>query len=76
MNERPYESTDLASVIEIYTAPIRVLAAPYYSSEQIAAWASVPPDVARWQEHLSRLHTIVAESNGVLAGFASYAYDG
>ena len=75
-NERPYESTDLASVIEIYTASIRVLAAPYYSSEQIAAWAPVPPDVARWQERLSRLHTIVAESNGVLAGFASYTYDG
>ena len=63
-------------VIEIYTASIRVLAAPYYSPDQIAAWAPVPPDAARWQERLSRLHTIVAESNGVLPGFASYTYDG
>ena len=47
VNERPHESTDLASVIEIYTASIRVLAAPYYSPEQIAAWAPVPPDAAR-----------------------------
>jgi putative acetyltransferase len=76
VNKRPYESTDLASVIEIYTASIRVLAAPYYSPEQIAAWAPVTPDAARWQERLSRLRTIVAESNGVLAGFASYTYDG
>ena len=76
MKERPYESTDLPSVIEIYTASIRSLAASYYSPEQIAAWAPVPPDAARWQERLSHLHTIVAKSDGVLAGFASYTHDG
>lgn len=76
MNERPYESTDLSSVIGIYTASIRSLAAPYYSPEQLAAWAPVPPDAARWQERLARLHTIVAESDGVLAGFASYTLGG
>src|SRR4029077_19894367 len=76
MNERPYESADLSSVIETYTASIRLLAAPYYTPEQIAAWAPVPPDAARWQERLAHLHTIVAESDGVLAGFASYTLDG
>jgi len=76
MKERPYESTDLPSVMEIYTASIRSLAAPYYSPEQIAAWAPVPPDAAHWQERLSHLHTIVAESDGGLAGFASYTHDG
>jgi len=62
--------------MEIYTASIRSLAASYYSPEQIAAWAPVPPDATRWQERLSHLHTIVAESDGVLAGFASYTHDG
>ena len=76
MNERPYESTDLPKVMEIYTASIRSLAAAYYSPEQIAAWAPVPPDAARWQERLAQLHTIVAELDGVLAGFASYTHDG
>jgi putative acetyltransferase len=76
MKERPYESTDLPGVMEIYTASIRSLAASYYSPEQIAAWAPVPPDAARWQERLSHLHTIVAESDGGLAGFASYTHDG
>jgi len=76
MKERPYESTDLPSVMEIYTTSIRSLAASYYSPEQIAAWAPVPPDAARWQERLSHLHTIVAESDGGLAGFASYTHDG
>ena len=52
MNERPYESADLPRVIETYTASIRVLAAPYYTPEQIAAWAPIPPDAARWRERL------------------------
>src|SRR2546423_2045855 len=76
MNERPYESADLPSVIETYTASIRLLAAPYYTPEQIAAWAPIPPDAARWQERLAHLHTIVAASDGLLAGFASYTLDG
>lgn len=76
MNERPYECTDLPGVIETYTVSIRSLAASYYSPEQIAAWAPVPPDIARWQERLARLHTIVAEADGILAGFASYTHDG
>jgi putative acetyltransferase len=61
--------------MEIYTASIRSLTASYYSQEQIAAWAPVPPDAARWRERLSHLHTIVAESDAVLAGFASYTRD-
>jgi putative acetyltransferase len=76
MNVRPYESTDLHGVIETYTASIRSLAACYYSPEQIAAWAPIPPDAARWRERLAHLHTIVAESGGELAGFASYTDDG
>src|SRR5436189_3813890 len=76
MKERPYESADLPSVIETYTASIRVLAAPYYTPEQIAAWAPIPPDAARWEERLAHLHTIVTESDGLLAGFASYTLEG
>lgn len=76
MNVRPYESTDLASVIETYTTSIRGLAAAYYTPEQIAAWAPVPPDTARWQERLARLHTLIAEADGLVAGFASYTHDG
>lgn len=76
MNQRPYTSTDLPGVIETYTLSIRSLAAAYYSPEQIAAWAPVPPDAARWQERLARLHTIVAEADAGLAGFASYTQDG
>jgi putative acetyltransferase len=76
VNQRPYDSTDLSGVMEIYSASIRSLAAPYYSPEQLAAWAPIPPDAARWQERLARLHTLVAGSGGALAGFASYTGEG
>ena len=35
-----------------------------------------PPDAARWQERLAPLDTIVAESDGILAGFVSYTQEG
>lgn len=72
MNQRQYKSSDLPRIIEIYTASIHSLAAPFYSPEQIAAWAPIPQDEARWRERLSTLHTLVAESDGLIAGFASY----
>lgn len=76
MIERPYHPTDLVSVIETYTASIQTLAAAYYSPEQVAAWAPVPADVSRWQERMAQLHTVIAESDEVLAGFASYTNAG
>ncbi|MEI7806910.1 MAG: GNAT family N-acetyltransferase [Verrucomicrobiota bacterium] len=76
MNFRPYEPADLSRVIEVYSTSIRCLAAAYYTADQIAAWAPTKPDVAPWQQRLDSLHTIVAEDNGVLAGFASYEKNG
>lgn len=76
MIDRPYESADLPGVIDTYTTAIQTLAASHYSPEQIAAWAPVPPDPIRWRERLSRLHTIVADADGALAGFVSYTGDG
>ena len=76
MIERPYQPTDLPAVMETYTASIHSLAAPYYSLEQIVAWAPGSPVAARWEERLSHLHTIVAESGGILAGYVSYTAEG
>ena len=76
MIERPYQPTDLPAVMEIYTASIHSLAVPYYSPEQILAWAPGAPVAAWWVERLSKLHTIVSESDDVLAGFASYTDEG
>jgi putative acetyltransferase len=76
MHERPYELTDLPGIIAVYTASIHGLAAPFYSPEQLAAWAPATCDQARWQQRIAQVHTLVAESDGVLAGFISYRNDG
>jgi putative acetyltransferase len=76
LNERPYHPNDLPNVIEVYTAAIHSLAAPFYSPEQLAAWAPPTTDRERWQKSLASVHTIVADDNGVIAGFVSYKDDG
>jgi putative acetyltransferase len=76
MIQRPYQPRDLAGIMEVYTASIQVLAAPFYSGEQISAWAPTKPDVEPWKQRLARLHTIVAEADGFLAGFVSYTSQG
>jgi putative acetyltransferase len=76
LKTRPRKADDLAALIATYSASIRELAAPYYSPEQIAAWAPVTPDLARWEERLAALSTVVAESDGFLAGFVSYRHGG
>jgi putative acetyltransferase len=76
VHERPYELTDLPGIIAVYTASIHGLATPFYSPEQLAAWAPATYDKARWQQRIAQVHTLVAESDGVLAGFISYRDDG
>jgi putative acetyltransferase len=76
VNERPYTLTDLPRVIEIFTVSIHVLGAAFYSKEQIQAWAPLKPDVMWWHERLTSLQTIVAERDGVVAGFAAYTNEG
>jgi putative acetyltransferase len=76
MNLRPYQPADLPGVIDVYTASIRTLAAPYYSPEQLVAWAPDQPDVARWEARLAALSLFVAEIDGALAGFSAYTLAG
>jgi putative acetyltransferase len=76
VNERLHKPSDLPSVIDVYTASIRSLAAPFYSPDQITAWAPAMPLVERWQQRLASVHTFVADSDGDLVGFASYRRDG
>lgn len=60
----------------VYTAAIHTLAAPFYTAEQLAAWAPANPDARRWQQRLAPLHTLVAEHNGVITGFAACEWNG
>jgi putative acetyltransferase len=69
---RPYTSEDLAALVNVFTASVHELAAPYYTSQQLDAWAPRPPKVALWYERLQALETVVATHGAALTGFISY----
>jgi putative acetyltransferase len=72
MIARRYEPTDLPQIMTVYREAIHTLAAPFYTKEQLDAWA--PPDqrVDRWEQRLTQVRTIVIEDDGTIAGFASH----
>jgi putative acetyltransferase len=76
MEVRSYSPSDLPQIIEIYHDAVHVLAAPFYSPEQLAAWARPQSEATRWQERLAPLKTLVMDAEGVIAGFASYELNG
>jgi putative acetyltransferase len=73
---RGYKPSDLAQLVEVYTKSVHDLAAPFYTLKQLEAWAPSSPDLDQWQRRLDQLRIIVAEENGIMAGFISYQLDG
>lgn len=61
---------------DVFTASVHELAAPYYTSQQLDAWAPRPPKAALWHERLQALETLVATHGAALAGFISYSSRG
>jgi len=76
MTVRPYKPPDLDQIITVHGASVHALAAPLYTAEQLVAWAPSNPDVGLWRHRLAVFHTMVAEHDGVIAGFASYELNG
>ena len=76
MNIRSFGLADLEQVIAVHGVSVHTLAAPFYTAEQLTAWAPQNPDVGLWRHRLASFHTIVAEHDGVVAGFVSYDLNG
>jgi putative acetyltransferase len=72
MNIRPYSSTDLEAIVDLFTASVHALAKEHYDAEQREAWAPRSVDLSAWTLHLDRLRTLVAELDGDLAGFVAF----
>lgn len=69
---RPSTETDLPSIASLFTDSVHQLAARSYTPEQRAAWAPEAPDMAQWRSRLAKVETLIAESDGAMAGFISF----
>lgn len=76
MNIRPSTETDLAAMVALFSDAVHQIAVRSYTPEQLAAWAPESPDLEQWRSRLSPLETLIAESDGVMAGFISFTANG
>lgn len=73
---RPYTADDLDLLIALFNGAVRGVASRDYTPAQIAAWSPETPDREAWAARLSRRPTLVAEIDGVIAGFSDLEPDG
>ena len=74
---RPYQANDAEGTLAVFLDAVTVTAATDYSPEQVAAW-SAPQErnLAEWNLARTGLGTVVAISDGELAGFSDVSADG
>jgi putative acetyltransferase len=73
---RPYAADDLDLLIALFNGAVRRVSSRDYTPEQIAAWAPATPDREAWAARLGGRPTLVAEIDGVIAGFSDLEPDG
>ena len=73
---RDYREGDAEPICQLFFETVRSVNLRDYSPEQVRAWAPKTPDPASWHERMSGRHTLVAEEDGEVAGFAELEDDG
>ncbi|MDR1465907.1 MAG: GNAT family N-acetyltransferase [Oscillospiraceae bacterium] len=71
MTVRAYHSEDLPAVAAVFYDAVHSVDKTEYTKPQLDAWAPEDMDVNGWDDRLSNQYTLVAEKDGVLAGFGS-----
>ena len=68
---RPYLPSDAPALADVFRTSIEILADEDYSDAQREAWASIGDDVEDFGQWLSRLLTLVVDSDTGPVGFAA-----
>ena len=68
---RPYLPRDLLQLVAIFRDAVEELSVDDYDAEQRAAWSAAVDDEAKFGARLESCVTLVAEAEGVLAGFVA-----
>lgn len=76
VNLRCYEPSDCEQLMQLFYDTVHTVNARHYSARQLAVWAPLQPDQARWHHSLSQHYSIVAEVEGVIIGFGDMDYTG
>jgi putative acetyltransferase len=71
---RPFNSSDLSSMIQLFKEAVAAINIRHYSPEQVAVWTEVDP--ARWQAKLEKMIAFVAEIDSTIVGFADMTHEG
>lgn len=67
---RPYTSEDCPTLAQLFYDTVHSVCAKDYSPAQLDAWASGTVDLAAWDASFLSHHTLIAEEDGVILGFA------
>lgn len=70
MNLRLYESGDCPALARLFYDTVHTVNGRDYTPEQLAAWADGQVDLSAWNTSFLAHHTLVAEEDGVVLGFA------
>lgn len=73
---RHFQSTDAGQIAQLFHDTIRTVNLGDYTKEQVKAWA--PDDIyfRDWEAKCSSKITLIAETDGIIAGFAELDDDG
>lgn len=71
---RPYQSSDLPAIIQLFKEAVAAINIRHYSAEQVAVWTEVDP--IRWQAKLENMIVFVAEIDATIVGFADMTREG
>lgn len=76
MNVRCYRPEDIETPARIFTESVQASGRRDYSPQQIAAWASNPPDMDKWDGRPDGCVAFVAEHSGGAVGFITFERNG
>jgi putative acetyltransferase len=71
MNFRSAILEDLPEMKQLYVDTIRMVCRKDYTEEQVAVWSSSANQAERWLDMMVNQFVLIAESDGVIAGFGS-----
>ena len=73
---RPVTAQDVPVMTALFHRTVHTVNAADYSPAELDAWSPAPPDASAWTASFAGRIALVAEVDGVLAGFADMTADG